>query len=70
MPTFRADDIPLVIGVTIVCNGVDRMAEFWSELVGVEIAAKQDTFGFLTYPPDRKFMLGGCARIRKETCST
>ncbi len=70
MPTFQARNIPLMIAATIGGNDLDRMAELWSELVGAETAAKQDTFEFLTHPPDRRIMAGGCARIRKETSST
>ncbi len=54
MPTFQADDIPLMVAVTIDCNDLDGMADFWSRLLGVEITAKQDQFAFLGYPPDRK----------------
>lgn len=54
MPTFQADDIPLMVAITIDCNDLDRMSRFWSELVGVEVAHKQDGFGFLAHPPDRK----------------
>ena len=54
MPSFQADDIPLVIAVTIDCNDLDLMAAFWAALLGVEITAKQDGFGFLAHAPDRK----------------
>jgi predicted enzyme related to lactoylglutathione lyase len=53
MPTFQGDDVPLIIAVTIDCNDLERMSEFWSKLLGVEIAAIQDGFGFLTHAPDR-----------------
>ncbi len=54
MPSFQADDIPLMVAVTIDCSDLDRMAEFWSALLGVEITGKQDGFGFLAHAPDRK----------------
>ena len=53
-PPPRPADVPLMIAVTIDCNDLDRMAEFWSTMLGVEISAKQDGFGFLAHPPDRK----------------
>jgi len=53
MPEFQADDIPLMVAVTIDCTDLDLMAEFWAAMLGVEIAAKQDGFGFLAHAPDR-----------------
>ncbi len=54
MPEFQADDIPLLIAATIDCNDLDAMADFWSSLLGVDVAAKQDGFAFLAHAPDRK----------------
>ncbi len=54
MTPFQADDIPLMAAVTIDCNDLDRMADFWSRLLGVEITAQQDEFAFLGYPPNRR----------------
>ena len=54
MPDFQADDVPLMVAVTIDCNDLDRMADFWAHLLGVDITAKQDGFAFLAHAPDRK----------------
>lgn len=53
-PAFQGDDVPLVIAATIDCNDLDGMAEFWSRLLGVEIAGKEGPFVFLGHAPDRK----------------
>lgn len=53
-PAFQGDDIPLLIAATIDCNDLDAMATFWSELLGVEIVAKEGPFAFLAHAVDRK----------------
>jgi predicted enzyme related to lactoylglutathione lyase len=53
-PAFQGDDVPLLIAATIDCNDLDRMATFWSELLGVEIVGKEGGFAFLAHAPDRK----------------
>lgn len=54
MPTFQGPDIPLVVAATIDCNDLESQAEFWSTLLGVEIAEIGPEFAFLAYAPDRK----------------
>lgn len=56
-PAFQADDIPLLIAITVDCNDLDGMATFWSELLGLEIRHSDDQFAFLSYAPDRKVTL-------------
>ena len=51
---LEADDIPLMVAVTIDCNDLDLMADFWARLLGVDVTAKQDGFAFLAHAPDRK----------------
>lgn len=53
MPAFQGDDVPLLIAVTIDCNDLATMTEFWSDLLGVD-SVVHDPFGFLDHPPDRK----------------
>lgn len=53
MPEFQADDIPLMVAVTIDCNDLDTMARFWADVLGVSIRHADDEFAFLAHAPDR-----------------
>ena len=53
MPDGRRADVPVMIAVTIDCNGLEEMTRFWGELLDVEFTIVEH-FGFLAHAPDRK----------------
>lgn len=57
MTDFQADHVPLMTAVTMDCRDVDRLLEFWSELLGVENRGKHGPFGFLAPAPGRKISI-------------
>lgn len=54
MPAFQGPDIPLMVAVTVDCADPGRVARFWADLLGVEVAHESEQYVFLTYAPDRK----------------
>lgn len=54
MPAFRGPDIPLIVAATIDCADPARLAAWWAELLGVEVAASDEQYAFLGHAPDRK----------------
>ena len=57
MTAFQDDTTPLQIACTIDCVDLERVANFWSELLGVEILGIEEPFAFLAAAPDRKVAL-------------
>lgn len=53
MTDERPVDVPVMIAATIDCIDLERMTEFWGELLGVETQI-HDHFGFLAHSPDRR----------------
>jgi predicted enzyme related to lactoylglutathione lyase len=56
MSDTRPPDVPLLIASTIDCSDLERMTQFWGELLDVEFQIAEP-FGFLAHAPDRKVTL-------------
>ncbi len=53
MDAKRPPDVPLLLAATIDCSDLERMTQFWGELLDVEFQIAEP-FGFLAHAPNRK----------------